>query len=1154
MADEKIVVLTNQHSDRLSDATKILASADYPVTIVTTKDDLLDYIRRENPVLIIKDILTLAVCDVETIRHLSSDEEFGLIPILVIGGITETSVNVVEVLNAGAAGYLQLPIESLLFVKKVTQLIERRRNKKIIGNRENYLRALIENGTDIITVLTTKGKIIYESPSIENRLGYTSSELIGKHCLEFVHYEDHQTVSDYYAEGVRQNGFTQPPLKYRFKHKNGSWRVLESVCNFVEDYLEELVIVVNSRDITRRRSEEKARRRLENKLVEAEKRFRLALQTARMIWWEWNPQHDQITLADNFSEVYGAPDIKIAQDGFSLLHPDDKERHTALVSKIAETGGTYHSEFRIIREDNGEIVWLEENASAFFDERNQVQKVVGIAIDITERKKSETALRESEERFKTQYRELPVPAYTWKRSGDDFILADFNKVAQKISDGRMPDFLGVKASEMFADSPKLHSAIHECFAQKKSLSFETPYPSRVKDTIKQLIFDFVYVPSDSVMIYTLDVTEFRQTIDSLKTSENRFHLVSRATNDVLWDWDLANDSLWWNENLFRVFGHDEKKVSPKLDFWYENIHPADAEKVISGVNKSIDNGQNFWAAEYRFRQGDGSYAYVLDRGCVERGESGEAIRMIGAMMNITKRKWAEMELLESKDRLTIAQQVANIGSFDLNLQTNKIVTSKQLEEIYGAEPNFNNDLEYWLKFIHPEDVELVRNNFKISQEVGELNYEFRIFSPDEKLRWMQCHLKTFYDGNDRPQRLVGVNMDITERKFAEEALQKSQEQLAQAQKLESVGRLAGGIAHDFNNMLTAINGYSELILKSIREDDPIRRKVVEIKKAGERSVDLTKQLLAFSRRQILQPKLLDLNQVIADMSHLLKRLIGEDIQLTIDIHNDACCILADPGQVSQVIMNLAVNARDAMPEGGKLRIQTANIYVDEKYASAHSPMPVGDYVMLNVKDSGIGIKEETLQFIFEPFFTTKKAGTGLGLSTVYGIIKQSGGYIWVESEKDKETSFNVFLPHVKEQELSQKSERQEKIIARGNEKILLVEDEDSVRKLLSQILQTYGYKVFEAANGLQALKLCCENNAEIDLLLTDVIMPQMSGRKLSEEVEKLFPHIKILYMSGYIGDKNLLDDKIVPDKNFIPKPVSPDVLAEKVRQTLDKKE
>lgn len=1150
MADEKIVILTNQKSERIADAAKSLGLAGYQAEILTNSESLHDC---EKPVLIIKDVSNFDAHDVDKIRSVTKDEKFRSIPVLVIGEMGESAASVSEMMNAGAGGYLQLPIDPLLFIRKITQFIERKRSEKTLGDPENCLHFLIENGADIITVINTKGEIIYESPSVENRLGHKSQNLVGKHCLEFIHPDDHRMISEYYEESVRRIAFPSQPLRYRFKHKNGSWRVLESICAFVTDHSGKRLIVVNSRDVTRRRSEEKARERLESKLIEAEKRFKLALKTSRMVWWEWNPPHDRITLADNFSDIYGAPNIKIAQDGFALLHPDDRERHVSLVRKIAENGGSYHSEFRIIREDNGEIVWLEENASAFLDEENQIQKVVGIAVDVTERKKSENALRESEERFKTQYRELPVPAYTWQKSGDDFILTDYNKIAQQLSGGKIAEYLGARASKLFADLPKLCTGIKECFEQKKSISFEMPYPSRLTNEVKQLIFNLAYIQPDFVMIYTLDVTEFRQTINSLKTSENRFLLVSQATNDVLWDWDLKNDSVWWNENISQIFGHDEEKITTKVDFWYENIHPAEAKKVIDGINKVISGEQNFWSAEYRFRQGDGSYAYVFDRGYVERDKSGQAVRMIGAMMNMTKRKWAEIELLESKDRLAIAQQVAKIGSFELNLQTGKLITSKQLEDIYAAAPNFNNDIEYWMKFVHPEDVESVRKNFLLAQETGELNYEFRIYSSDGKLHWIQCHLKTFYDENNQPQRLIGVNMDITRRKFAEEALRKSQEQLAQSQKLESVGRLAGGIAHDFNNMLTAINGYSELILKSLKEDDPIRRKVVEIKKAGERSVDLTRQLLAFSRRQILQPKLIDLNQVITDMSQLLKRLIGEDIHLTINLYKDNCCILADPGQISQVIMDLAVNARDAMPEGGKLLIEAVNIHVDEKYASKYTSMEIGNYVMLTVKDSGIGIDEENLQFIFEPFFTTKKSGTGLGLSTVYGIIKQSGGYIRAESQKGKGSAFTVLLPQIKEKTNAEKASFQEKIVASGNEKILLVEDEESVRKLLSQVLRNYGYHITEASNGVEALKICRENKLEIDLAITDVVMPKMGGHMLSDELAKIYPHLKVLFISGYVGDKTLLGNKIIPDKNFVPKPIAPDILASRVRQILDRK-
>lgn len=763
-------------------------------------------------------------------------------------------------------------------------------------------------------------------------------------------------------------------------------------------------------------------------------------------------------------------------------------------------------------------------------------------------------IRESEEKFKNQYKTIPFPAYMWKRSGSEFVFEGFNDAAEKAAGQGLSSFIGMTAAQVFADSPKLRRALKKCADEEKPIQFELPYRYKAKGEVRQLDFNFVFTPPDTVTIYTHDVTELKETIDSLRVSQNRFQLVSRATNEVLWEWDLKNNLVWWNENLQKVFGYRKKNIEPGVESWSRNIHPADYERVFGSIQKVIESGQNYWTSEFRYRRSDGEYAYVLDRGYVERDSKGKSVKMIGAMTDITKRKKAENDLRESKERLAIAQQVAEIGSFDWNLHTNEIITSKQLEKIYGADENFNNSYDYWLRFVHPDDVLRVERDMNRVIEEGELDNEFRIITGSGDIRWIHSHIKVFRDDADQPYRIVGINIDITKRRNAEEALRKSEEQLRQSQKLESVGRLAGGIAHDFNNMLTAINGYSDLILRTLAEDSPLRRKVIEIKKAGERSAQLTQQLLAFSRRQILQPKLIDLNQIVSDMSQMLNRLIGEDIQLSIDLLEDTCCVEADPGQLSQVLMNLVINSRDAMPEGGKLRICTDSVKMTEKDVANHPPMVSGHYVILGVEDTGSGIDDETLQYIFEPFFTTKKAGmgTGLGLATVYGIVKQSGGYIWVESEPGRGTNFRVFLPFIKADELiPQKTDRHAASPSRGNETILLVEDEKSVRGLIRQILQTYGYTVIEAENGIEALKICQESKPKINLLITDIVMPQMNGRRLAEDLKQIYPQIKVLFTSGYVGDKALLDSAENRDKNFIAKPFTSNLITDKVRKILD---
>jgi len=410
------------------------------------------------------------------------------------------------------------------------------------------------------------------------------------------------------------------------------------------------------------------------------------------------------------------------------------------------------------------------------------------------------------------------------------------------------------------------------------------------------------------------------------------------------------------------------------------------------------------------------------------------------------------------------------------------------------------------------------------------------------------------DSEGKPIGFRGIARDVTERKRAEEERLALQEQLRQSQKMEAIGQLAGGVAHDFNNLLTVIHGYSELILTSLNENSRLRQDVREIIHASERASSLTRQLLAFSRKQVLQPKVLDLNAYVSNMDKMLRRMIGENIELMTLLAKDLGRIKADPGQIEQVILNLAVNARDAMLNGGKLTIETANIELDENYTRSHIGVTPGHYVMLSVSDTGVGIAREVKERIFEPFFTTKEKGkgTGLGLSTVFGIIQQSGGNIWVYSEPGLGTTFKIYLPRIEEDTESLKPSAVSTKSLQGSETILLVEDEEIVRKLACTILQKNGYEVLEAPNGEEALRIVQgQNGNPIHLLVTDVVMPGMSGRQLADRLERVRPGTKVLFMSGYTDDTIVHHGVLDPGIAYIQKPFTPDALASKVRDILD---
>jgi len=395
---------------------------------------------------------------------------------------------------------------------------------------------------------------------------------------------------------------------------------------------------------------------------------------------------------------------------------------------------------------------------------------------------------------------------------------------------------------------------------------------------------------------------------------------------------------------------------------------------------------------------------------------------------------------------------------------------------------------------------------------------------------------------------------IEERKLTEEEKKKVEAQLIQAQKMEAVGRLAGGAAHDFNNLMTVVIGYSDLMLMRLSKEDPLYKKVEEIKKAGEKAASLTRQLLAFSRKQILKPKVININEIITNMKNMLRRLIGEDVQLRTSLGSDLGRVECDPAQIEQVFMNLVINAKDAMPKGGKITIESTNIDLDETYAGKHGiKLKPGPYVLLEVSDTGMGMDKDIQNQIFEPFFTTKEKGkgTGLGLSTVYGIVKQSGGFIWVYSEVGLGTTFKIYLPVVYKELDSVQKEQTPVSDLRGSETILVVEDDDLLRNMTRYVLHGYGYKVLEAASGEKALQISKLYTEPIQLLFTDVIMFKISGRDLAELIESYRPEIKVLYMSGYTENTVVQHGVLKKDVEFIEKPFSPKDLARKVREVLN---
>ncbi|MGB9464367.1 MAG: ATP-binding protein, partial [Candidatus Acidiferrum sp.] len=516
--------------------------------------------------------------------------------------------------------------------------------------------------------------------------------------------------------------------------------------------------------------------------------------------------------------------------------------------------------------------------------------------------------------------------------------------------------------------------------------------------------------------------------------------------------------------------------------------------------------------------------------------------------DISARKEAEKARADAENKYrTLVEQVAAISYIaELGIHGEWIYVSPQVEAItgYAAEEWLANSRD-WMRHIPKEDYAIIQTAEEASLRGQRIQAEYRIVRKDGAVIWVS-DTAVVVSGSDSHPVMEGIIVDITERKLLENQLQ-------QSRRMEAVGRLAGGIAHDFNNLLTIIKGYAELAQQRTGSPPELRADVQQIENASERASTLIRQLLAFSRRQVLQPKIIDLNAIVLGLDKLLGRLMGEHIEMVTRCGANVGNVKADPAQIEQVIMNLVVNARDAMPKGGRLMVETFNVELDSTYARDHVTVKPGPYVMLAVSDTGMGMSPETVAHIFEPFYTTKESGqgTGLGLSTVYGIVKQSGGYIWVYSEPGKGTTFKVYLPRVTEKLESKPEVVELPTAGKGSETILLVEDEEAVRELASRILTAKGYSVVAAKSAKEAEEFSEKHAREIHLLLTDIIMPGTSGRELARRITARHPRTHVLYMSGYTDNVLAEGGVLEAGVSFLQKPFTPAVLAQKVRDVLD---
>ena len=777
------------------------------------------------------------------------------------------------------------------------------------------------------------------------------------------------------------------------------------------------------------------------------------------------------------------------------------------------------------------------------------QRVKELEKETIKRMHAEKALQDSEEKSRTWLECSPACTKIVDRDFNLKFMSSAGVKALKIDD--ITQFYG---------KPYPFSFYPELFRRRMAKSLEkaketgeviTQEASVLDIDGNELWFHSTIVPVnnegrfDYNLIVSIDTTEHKQAEEALRASDEKYRDLYNNAPDMFVSVDAKTANILdCNQTLANTLGYTKEEIIglPIFDVY----HPDCMEDVKKTFRLFVQTGK-VHDAELVLQRKDGSKIDVSLNVSAVYDEQGQVLYGRSTFRDITERKKAEEALLKQQYFLQKAQEIGQMGFWELDIKNNELVWTDENCRIFGLPIGTELTYETFLHYVHPDDREHVDTEWKAALNKKPYDIEHRLLV-DGKVKWVREKAELEFNEKDECISATGFTQDITERRSTEE-------QLLQAQKMEAVGTLAGGVAHDYNNILTIIIGNASLALMEVGKDSPLQNKIEEIITAGERAASLTSQLLAFSRKQVIQPKILDLNELLTNIEKMLGRLIEEDIELLMIPETALWRVEVDPGQMEQVIMNMVVNAKDAMPMGGKLTIETANVDLDESYFREHGiEEQSGTYVVMAVSDTGTGMDEETQSHVFDPFFTTKDVGkgTGLGLSTVYGIVKQNKGFVWVYSEPEQGSTFKVYLPKVEGDAVLEERERTSVGEVDGSETVLIVEDDDSLRNLARKTLRNYGYKVLEAENGKDALRISKEHERPIDLMITDVVMPKMSGKETAERMQSLYPQMKVIYMSGYTDDAIARHRVLEPGLNFLEKPFSPKVLARKVRNVLDK--
>ncbi len=1031
------------------------------------------------------------------------------------------------------------PIKLLGSVQDITG---RKRAEEEIQRQQTELRVLFDLMPAMIWFKDTENNILRVNQRVAEAAGLTVREIEGRSALEIYpeqaakFYVDDQTIL---ASGKAKLGYVEM-LSDAAGQKR--WVQTDKVPYF-DAGGEPIGIVVMAQDVTERKNAEDA-------LVASEERYRSVVETAPDVIVTIDDASTICFINPAAERTFGYSPDELKGASLTMLMPERlRPRHNAGIERYRETG-VKHVSWEYVEltglHKSGREIPITISFSEFV--QNGHRFFTGIIRDISERKQAMEALRESEERYRELFENAIDIIYTHDLSGN---YTSVNKAVEAITGYTRDEALVMNITDTVApeSAEKASKMIAAKLAGEKVTAYELELIAKDGHTVAVEVNTRIVYDGDTpvaVQGIARDITSRKQIEAALKSSEASFKSLFDTANDAImvlsegWLLDCNHRSeLLFNCSKANIIGHSPLQFSPTL----QPDGQGSSEKCKMYMGLALEGVPQFF--EWQYLRGNGT---LFDAEVsLNRVNFGGAAHLQAIVRDITDRKLSEAALAAAEENYRSIFENAVEGIFQSSRSGQFISANPAMARILGydsAEELMADRTDILTQHYVDPECRVALERILEDDDVAK-GFECEVFRRDRSTIWTQENIRTVRGVNGEIECYEGSLEDITERKSLEG-------QLRQSQKMEAVGVLAGGIAHDFNNLLTAINGYSSLTLKKMAPGDPFRHNIQEVKNAGDRAAELTSQLLAFSRKQVLQPVVINLNTVVSNIEKMLRRIIRESIELRFVLDPGLTNIKADPGQIEQVLMNLAINARDAMPDGGTLTVETQNVLIDEHYVSQHVTVAPGEFIKMTVTDTGDGMSAETQSHIFEPFFTTKDVGkgTGLGLSTVYGIIKQSGGDIRVYSELGHGTTFKIYLPCVGDA-IQKRAWATEVASGAGSETILLVEDEAIVRVFVRTILSENGYTVLEASSGADALALAHSHSGPIHMLLTDLIMPKMSGTELKDQLFKIRPDIRNLFMSGYTDESISHQGILNSGTAFIEKPFSPDALFRKVREVLE---